>query len=105
MAAEQTGKGSNKQQTVKPVQNAAVAGEQSAVILHTKAPLDGRHGKIAELADNGGGHCIQRQLGEIHLQNVCLFQHQSNAKQKYNALTMLSYLQQTLLHLLLMVQR
>ena len=52
IAAEQVDKGGNKQQTVKPVQNAAVAGEQVAVVLHTKTSLDGRHGQIAELTDD-----------------------------------------------------
>ena len=61
MAAEQAGKGGNKQQTVKPVQNAAVPREQCAVVLHTKAPLDGRHGQIAKLTDDGGKKRIDSQ--------------------------------------------
>ena len=51
IAAEQASKGGDKQQTVKPVQNAAMAGEQTAVILDTKTAFYCRHGKIAKLTE------------------------------------------------------
>ena len=84
MAAEQAGKRGNKQQTVKPVQNAAVAGEQAAVVLYAKASLDGRHGQITELTDDGRKYRIGGQCDKVHLHDMCLFQRKTQKKQHRN---------------------
>ena len=54
VTAEQKCEWGNKKQTVKPVQNAAVTGKQSTIILNTKTALDRGHRQIAKLTDNGG---------------------------------------------------
>lgn len=44
VTAEQKCEWGNKKQTVKPVQNTAVTGKQSTIILNTKTALDCGHG-------------------------------------------------------------
>ena len=83
-AAEQAGKRGNKQQAVKPVQNTAVAGEQIAVVLDTKTPLDGGHGQIAKLTDDGGKKSIESQCRKVYLHDVRLFQCEAQAQQHCN---------------------
>ena len=55
--------GQSKERTIKTVENATVPGQNCAAILHTRATLHRRFGKIPNLSGNIAQHCQTNHLG------------------------------------------